>query len=253
MNKEIGAQFFTIREHCQTLEEFEKSCKKIADIGYKVIQLSGIGDFTAEEIQPILEKYHLTCACTHRGGARYLEHLEEEIAFHKALDCKVCGLGSMPAFNARKETVEDFVTTFGPVCERLAEEGLIFAYHNHAFEFEKRDGRYVLEELLAMMPYDNFKLILDVYWLAFAGIDPAEFIRKYHDKVVCIHFKDLKVAGGNQVTFAEVGCGNLDWDKIIRASMVSSAEYALVEQDECEGDPFEALRTSYVYLQKRML
>jgi len=253
MNKNIGAQYFTIREHCQTLKDFEESCRRVSAMGYQVIQLSGIGDFTAEEIKPILDKYHLTCACTHRAAQKYLENLEEEIAFHKKLGCKVCGLGSMPAFNAKKETVDDFAKTFGPVCEKLAKEGLTFAYHNHAFEFEKRDGRYVLEELFEKMPYDNFKLILDVYWIAFAGINPAEFIRKYQDKIACIHFKDLKVADGNKVTYAEVGCGNLNWNEIIRASMESSADYALVEQDECDGDPFEALKTSYEYLQKKMI
>ena len=38
----IGAQFFTIRDFCKTTEELAESLKRVADIGYKTIQLSGV-------------------------------------------------------------------------------------------------------------------------------------------------------------------------------------------------------------------
>lgn len=247
MDKRIGAQYFTIREYCKTLEDFDESCKKVHDIGYRVVQLSGIGDFSATDVKEVLDKYDLECVCTHRPPVKYLEELDKEIEFHKTIGCNVCGLGCMPAFNAKPETVDDFVRDFAPVCEKLAEHNLIFAYHNHAFEFEKRNGRYVFEEILERMPYDNFKLILDVYWLAFAGVNPAKFIQQYGDRIACIHFKDLKIVD-NAPKYSEVGLGNLDWDELIEAANASSASHALVEQDECDGDPFEALKTSYDFL-----
>ena len=37
----IGAQLFTVRDFCQNLTDFEESLKKIADIGYKNVQVSG--------------------------------------------------------------------------------------------------------------------------------------------------------------------------------------------------------------------
>ena len=107
------------------------------------------------------------------------------------------------------------------------------------------------EELFERMPYDNFKLILDVYWLASVGINPAKFIAKYKDKIACLHYKDLKVVKHDKQTYAEVGQGNLDWDEIIAASKECSAEFALVEQDKCDGDPFESLKTSYDFLKEK--
>ena len=41
MDKRIGAQYFTIREHLKTMEDFELSCQKISEIGYKLVQISG--------------------------------------------------------------------------------------------------------------------------------------------------------------------------------------------------------------------
>ena len=49
-------------------------------------------------------------------------------------------------------------------------------------------------------------------------------------------------------TYAEVGQGNLDWDEIIAAAKDSSTEFALVEQDKCDGNPFDSLKISYDFL-----
>lgn len=258
MDDRIGAQFYTLRKFCKTLEEFEESCKKVSEMGYKVMQLSGTGDFTGEEVKTVLDKYGLICACTHRAPEKYLEQIEDEIAFHKTIGCEVCGLGAMPEGtkvefqgNEGMELVEKFAKDFGPVCEKLAEHELIFAYHNHGFEFVKIEGRYLFEVLLEKMPYDNFQLILDVYWLASVGINPAKFIEKYKDKIACLHYKDLKVVKHREQTYAEVGQGNLEWDEIIEASKACSAKFALVEQDKCDRDPFEALKISYEFLKEK--
>ena len=45
---EIGAQFFTLRQHCQNLDDFAESLKKVADIGYRTVQISGTCPFPAE-------------------------------------------------------------------------------------------------------------------------------------------------------------------------------------------------------------
>ncbi len=246
MDKRIGAQLYTIREFCKTLEDFDASCKKIKEIGYQTVQLSGIGDFSGEEIKGILDKHGLEAVCTHRSPQQYLENLDGEIAFHKTIGCHICGLGSMPGFSAKPETVENFIRNFSPVANKLAENGLIFAYHNHAFEFAKQDGRFVFDMLSEQMT-GQLKYILDVYWLAVAGLDPAKFIRAHKGQIACVHFKDLKIVG-NAPTFAELGMGNLDFDDIIAASEEAGVEYALVEQDTCEGDPFESLKISYEYI-----
>ncbi len=251
MYKRIGAQYYTIREFCKTLEDFDASCKKIKEIGYKTVQLSGIGNFEGKDIRKILDKYSLVAVCTHRSAQNYLENIEKEIEFHKAIGCNIAGLGAMPGFNGQLFTIMDFCEKFTSVSEKLKEHGITFGYHNHAFEFEKIDGKYVFEIIMENVKSDNFKLILDVYWLAYAGINPAKFIREYSDKIACIHFKDLKIKE-NKPCFAEIGQGNLDWDEIISACKESSVGFALVEQDSCDGDPFDSLKISYDFLKEKI-
>ena len=254
MDKRIGAQYYTIRNFCKTLEDFDASCKKVSEIGYKTVQLSGIGDFTGNDIKKILDKYGLTAVCTHRPSQNYLENIEKEIEYHKAIGCKVAGLGAMPGFNSEKQTLIDFGKNFTPVCEKLKEHGITFAYHNHAFEFEKVNGRHAYDILTENIKSDNFKLILDVYWLSYAGINPSKFIKEHKDNIGCVHFKDLKIVE-NTHKYGEIGEGNLDWDDIIESCEAVGVTDALVEQDsDWLGDnPFESLKISYDFLQKKGL
>lgn len=247
MDKRIGAQMYTVRNFCKTLESFDESCRKVKEIGYKIVQLSGIGAFAPEDIKKILDKHGLQAVCTHRPFLNYFDHMQTEIDYHNKIGCKICGLGGMPNYAARDDNLAIVSTVIGPVCEQLKEAGLTFAYHNHAFEFEKKGNKYAWDVFLERIKSDNIKLILDVYWLAYAGINPAKFIRENKGKVACVHLKDLKIANGEQ-KMCEVGKGNIDWDDVLAACEEAGVEYALVEQDTCERDPFDCLKTSYDFL-----
>ncbi len=37
----LGAQFYTLRDHCKTLEDLSESLNRVADIGYRTVQISG--------------------------------------------------------------------------------------------------------------------------------------------------------------------------------------------------------------------
>ncbi len=247
MNKNIGAQYYTIRDFTKTKEDFDKACERVAAIGYKLVQLSGIGDIAPEDIRKILDKHGLTAVCTHRPPQEYEGDLDKLIAWHKTVGCKIAGLGAMPGFNAKPETINTFIEKYKPIAARLHEAGLIFAYHNHAFEFEKVSGRYVFDYIAESL---DVSFILDAYWLAYAGINPAEFIRQYKGRIPVIHFKDLAIVN-NTVKYAEIGNGNINWDAVIEACEDAGVEYALVEQDVCDGDPFDSLKISYDYLAKK--
>ena len=246
MDKRIGAQLYTLRDFIQNEEDFEKSAKKVSDMGYKMVQISGVGPIAPEKLKEICDKYNLMISCTHRGYDEYVNNIDGTIDFHKKLGCDIAGLGSMPDEFRNTQKVPEFVEKMNAVAEKMAKEGITFAYHNHHFEFERMEnGQYIMDYLIE---HGSFAFILDVYWLAFAGVNPAKYIRKMGERAIAIHFKDLAVVEKN-IVMAEIGEGNLDWDEIIEASEVS--RYALVEQDFCRRDPFESLKMSYDYLTKK--
>ena len=60
MNRQIGAQYFTIRKQITDIDSFDVACKKVADIGYKIVQISGVS-LEAKEMREVLDKYGLKC------------------------------------------------------------------------------------------------------------------------------------------------------------------------------------------------
>ncbi|GMA61119.1 hypothetical protein GCM10025859_15590 [Alicyclobacillus fastidiosus] len=44
--------------------------------------------------------------------------------------------------------------------------------------------------------------------------------------------------------FAEVGEDNMNWPEMIRACSDIGVDWGAVEQDKCQGNPFDSLKTS---------
>ena len=253
MSIKIGAQYYTIRETCQTLEDFDASCKKLKDIGYKIVQVSGI-KLPAKPMKEILDKYGLECVLTHRKYADFLENLDEVIEYNKMLGSNICGLGSMPnEYYDSKESVFKFIEEIKPICDAIKKEGMYFAYHNHAREFLKRDGKCIYDYLIEETDPDIFNFTVDTCWCQAGGVDPVRMIERLGKRAMVLHYKDYKVDEETKRTgtYTEVGNGNLEWDLITAAAEKAGTLYAVVEQDTCPGDPFDSLKISYDYLTKK--
>ena len=52
----IGAQLFTVHDFCKDLDSFAESLKKVADIGYKTVQVSGTCAYEPEWLKEELKK-----------------------------------------------------------------------------------------------------------------------------------------------------------------------------------------------------
>ena len=52
----IGAQLYTLRDYCTNLEDFADTLKKVAEIGYTVVQVSGVCQYEPEWLANELKK-----------------------------------------------------------------------------------------------------------------------------------------------------------------------------------------------------
>ena len=253
MDKRIGAQYFTIRKAVESLEDFDIACKKVADIGYKVVQISGM-NLKAKDMREVLDKYGLQVVTTHKAYIDFIEDIDEVIDFNKTLGCNVCGLGMMPKDYAESnDKVTRMLKALDRAAEELAKEGMCLGYHNHSIEFAPIDGkRTIFDRMLEETNPDNFKYILDTYWLQVGGKTPQDIIRELGSRSPIVHFKDYTIVPKEwkNAEMTEVGSGNLDWDAIIKACEESNVEYCIVEQDRnhINDDPFQALESSYKFL-----
>ncbi len=251
MDNRIGAQFFTVREYCKTVDDFYDTCKKVSEMGYKLVQISGT-PLEAVDMKPILDEFGLQVVVTHKSYQDFVNRIDYIIEYNKTLGCELCGIGSMPdEYKVSSEKVSEFIDGVNKAAEKLGEAGLYLGYHNHAFEFIRLDGRFIMDRLIAESNPQIVKFIVDTYWLQMGGQNPAGFIQKLGERAMAIHFKDVKPKADYSIEMAEVGEGSLDWEEIIRACEEAGARWALVELDTCKRSPFESLKMSYDYLAAR--
>ena len=245
---EIGAQFYTVREHCRNLEDFAESLKKVADLGYRYVQISGTCPYPAAWLKENLERNGLKCVLTHIPVPRLTGELDQVMAEHEVFGCSRIGLGWW-AFDPEKDmSFEKWMELFPPIARRIAASGRLFMYHNHDQEFRKLEGRLILERLAEALPPEEMGFTLDTFWVQAGGGDPAQWLEKLSGRVPVIHLKDF--AYGRRM--AVIGEGNINFDRVFEKAEAAGTRYMLVEQDDCGGeDPFECLRRSYAYLKSR--
>ena len=205
---QIGAQFYTLRDFCKTPEDLAESLKKVADIGYPTVQISGTCPFDPAWLKQELDKNGLKCVLTHTPADQLKADAAQVAKDHDILGCDHVGLGYYGFREEKNESIEDFVQTYSPIAKTIKENGKLFMYHNHAREFIKRDGRLILEHIADAIP--EMGLTLDTYWIQVGGGDPAQWIEKYSGRVPCIHLKDY----AHGPTMAVVGEGNINFDRV---------------------------------------
>ena len=243
----VGAQMYTVREYTQTVKDFAGTIKKLADIGYECVQVSGIGPIPAREVADICKSHNIEIIITHTNPTRVKDETNAVIDEHRIMGAKYIGIGGMPGdYERNAEGVKRFISDFTPASEKIHACGMTFMYHNHAYEFEKYGDKLMIEYLVEELPLAGFTL--DTYWVQAGGADPCAWLNKLTGRVEVVHYKDM-IWSDNQQLMAEVMEGNLNWEGIFAASRAAGVKYAMVEQDDCYGqDPFKCLKTSLINL-----
>ncbi len=244
----IGAQMYTVRQFTQNLDDLSTTLKRIADIGYTTVQVSGVCPYEPKWLDNELKKAGLECVITHPDTEDFFEP-EKLVSDHKVYNCKYIGLGSMPGGSAAIGQVDQFIEKFNPIAQRIKDNGAYLMYHNHHYEFTKdENGVRILDKIVEGFKSELLGFTLDTYWVQVGGGDPAAWLEKLKGRVPCIHLKDL-VMNATEQKMAPVGHGNMNFERIIASAEKAGTEFMLVEQDYCyDEDPFLCLEKSYKYL-----
>ncbi len=250
-----GIQLYTLRD--ALAEDFEGSIKKVADLGFKNIELFNYqaGKYFGKsiaEVKQLMDDSGLKVKSSHtltgwsmpdsigtltKGWEQYVED-----AATLGQEYVVCAY--LP--ETERQSLDDYkkLTDLLNSCGEVAKKsGLQMAYHNHAFEFEKMGGQIPFDMLLKQCDKDLVKYELDLYWTKRAGVDPVEYFEKYQGRFPLWHVKDMD-AGDDQF-FAPVGEGVIDWQRIFDHASTAGLEYFFIEQDDTrDKKPFEAIEKS---------
>jgi sugar phosphate isomerase/epimerase len=243
----IAAQLYTVRDRLQDPGDVAAVLRRLRDIGYAAVEVAGLGLDVSARFEELLASSGLRACAAHVGLETLMTNLPQAASWCRAWGCRYVVVPSLPAAYHSGSGVGRFAQEARTIASDLQGFGLELAYHNHAFELDSWDGRTGLEAIFDSISPAVLKAELDTYWLAYAGADPAGWIRRLGGRVPLVHLKDMRTREGRRAP-AELGEGDLDWPGILSACTDAGTEWLVVEQDESMRDPLDSLAISYAYL-----
>jgi sugar phosphate isomerase/epimerase len=233
----LALQLWSVKE--AVANDFAAAAARVAELGFTGVELAGYGKLDARGVRAALDEAGLRTAGMHINPAKLgeINQIIDE-ALTLGTNHVTCAFWprSLYVSSAACEKIGERLAEFGA---NLRSTGLRFSFHNHDAELAVLNGRTVLEWILGAAAPRDLAMEPDVFWLHFAGYDPARFLREQGARCPLIHIRDEAEIGGGPVNYPEV------FDAI---DAVASAEWLIVEQDRFNHEPFESLRRGMAQL-----
>jgi sugar phosphate isomerase/epimerase len=252
--EQVAAQMYTIRDHLKTPEAFQESLQKLADIGYKSVQISGPRPIPEVEIAALCAEKGLVINSTHEDSALILN---DPLAVVKNLEAFGCRYTAYPypagVDFSSAESVNTLIQGLNASGKVLREAGKVLTFHNHAVEFEQLDGQPILELIYSGTDPQYLQGEIDTYWVHVGDSSPEAWCARLRDRLPLLHIKDVIMGEDGKPVFGEIGSGILDFKTIIATAEASGCQWFIVEQDTCPGDPFVSLEKSFRYIRDHLV
>jgi len=244
----IGVQLYSVRDQVQT--DLNDTLAEIRKIGYKQVET-----FPPQYVAPAADlrrailDHGLTVPSGHFGYVRIASQWD----YAQELWVKDVVCAGLPnAMRGSLEGIQKAADQFNQWGAHARQLGLRFAFHNHNFEFQQFSATTGLETLLQRTDPSLVFWQMDCYWVAQAGHDPVELMKRHAGRISSLYLEDLKpgfpptfVQGPDSAHFTEVGSGTVHWKSIFDLATQQKIAYMFVERDSGDLPVMESLRISY--------
>ncbi|RCH55368.1 sugar phosphate isomerase/epimerase [Mucilaginibacter hurinus] len=253
----VGLQLYSLRDYLP--KDVKGVTAKVAQAGYKEVETygyskqNGYWGIDPRDYAKLLTQNGLVSPSGHYGIDQYLNDgtmtdLESYIhAAHTIGQRYIIAPGIngdlVKTIDGCKATAEKF----NKVGQLLKKEGLKFAYHNHAWEWQKVGDTTFYDVLLKETDNDLVKLEMDIFWVVRGGLDPVTMLEKHPGKFALFHVKDSDK--GRPELNTEVGKGTIDFKAIFAKAKDAGVKHFIVEQENFTNiDPYVSIAESSAYV-----
>ena len=204
----IGVQLYSIKNISES-EGLAASLKKAADYGYDCVEFAGFFGLSADEVLALLKENNLEVAGIHQVLNGIKDDFDGFLEYAKKIGAySVC----VPWFNS--DTTDgwvEFAKELNEYGKKFRDAGILFGYHNHAHEFKEIDGKKPIDILLENCDAENVFFQMDTHHVVNGNCDPAEYAKKYENRIPVIHVKDNKDGGD-----CTLGDGCVDFQSVFK-------------------------------------
>lgn len=234
----IGVQLYSLRGQIKEMG-VEKVFEMVSEAGFDCVEFAGFYDMTPDEMKALLDKYNLEGISAHIGVDSILDQMDY---------IDTIGIKSVYIPWVSKEDLQnklgELVEKINKIKTELDKRGVLFGYHNHAHEYE--NGSDLIRDLLDATT--DFHSEIDTYWVKRAGLEPVEMMKKYADRLSCLHIKELDA--DNFEINPVVGEGCVGFDEVFKLGNQMGIELAILEVEGFPCEPAEYLKRSYENMKK---
>jgi len=211
----------------------------IKSLGIDNIEFSNLFGQVAEDIRVMIDRRGIRCTSFGVSYDDIIQKRSSVIENAKKLGASYVRVAWVPHTEPWNiETAKKTAAVFNEIGKDLKSHGLVFAYHNHGYEFEPYQKATLFDVLVEETNPEYVSFEIDILWVQHPGQDPAKLIKKYPKRFKLMHVKDLKkgIVGDlsgktpteNDVT---VGTGQIDIKKVMKAAKRSSIEHFYIEDE----------------------
>lgn len=279
----IGIQLYTVGADMR--KDAPGTVAKIAQIGYKEVETAGFGSAgTAAALRKLLDANGLKCPSAHLSFD--LANLNQSFDEAHALGCTYAtasvprlliahvpplNMSAPPAERARtmhevirtlnspltSDDLKRLIDAMNQVGAAAAQQGLVFASHNHTFEFQMVDGRPAIDSMIEKTDPNHVKFEIDCGWAEVAGYRPGDLAKAYPGRIRMLHIKDFlafkkgaEPGSSDGPKGTEIGTGVVDYHQIFADMKGKGVEHIFVEQEGpySRMPAMQAAEADYKYL-----
>jgi sugar phosphate isomerase/epimerase len=224
---------YTLRGECE--RDLEGTLKSVARLGYEGVEFWQLHGHGPARVRGWLDEFGLVAVGAHAS----LERLEGELP-HLADELRMLGTDRVALSFIEPEP--GAAARIAAVARTVDAIGLRFGFHNHAAELEPLAGGATFLDVLRELPPELLWLELDLGWIWHAGGDPVAELAKTTGRCPLVHLKDFRSRASREDV--PIGDGAVGYERMLPSLVAAGAEWLLVEEDEVEGDPIEAVARS---------
>ncbi len=235
-------------------KDFNGTLTAVAQMGYEGVELTQYESWTparAKEVRALLDSIHLRVLATHTEPGYFVpgDDMKAAIELNQILGtqtvCCVRGLATTPAgigYHARAASGADAWKELTGVLESAAgtlkKHKLACSFHNHAVEFETKDGVRPID-ILAKAKDVTFHI--DVNVCRRAGTDPVAFMKQYPGRTDCLLLTDGPADADKHAPV--FGQGETPWKELFAAAeSIGGVKYYLLTHGATALTPLETVR-----------
>ena len=270
--RKIAVQLWTFRDDLE--KDVPGTLKKIKDLGFDYVEGFDRPIIVGkpEEFKAQLDAAGLKMFALHWNELNDWRNNPTTIMeTAKKLGAQYTGIAWLKTSKADTVTldvVNEAADILTKACSEAKNAGLQLYYHIHGYELQPlSDGKTFFDSFVDRIDFDCVKLQADIFWVAYAGQDPVQFMDKYSKGVELLHIKNMAnhvstgvftgadfmppdMPPGNWVP---LGQGKIDYQAVFGKGKEIGVKWYILEMDKYDGDVYAAVDSSLTYIRKHNL